>query len=187
MKIHNTRSPEQWEIISRHIDFKGKSVLDLGCGKGDILFRAFEAGAEAMGIDRDAENIRYITPKIKVFNLNLLNMRNFDQEFVIASRHNVPEVINFLDMMEPIDVIICFSVLPYLDNPEGVLEWINRHSKIALIECQYSGDGPGFHFLTSNDIMRGWLMLWGKFQKVQLIGHTLVKDRDKKRYIWMCE
>lgn len=192
MKVHNVRSPEQREIISRHVDFEDKTVIDLGCGKGDILFRAFEAGAQVTGIDRDAENIRYIqeiNPKIKAEegDLNLLNMRDFDKVPVIAPRYNVPEFINFLDMSEPVDIIICFSVFPYLDNPEGLLEWINRHSNIAFIECQYAGDGPGFSFLTSNDDMKYWLGLWGKFKKAEVVGHTIVEGRDKNRFIWMCE
>lgn len=192
MKVHNVRSPQQWEKISRHVNFKGKSVLDLGCGKGDILIRAFEAGARVIGIDKGKQNIEYIRSvqseiKVKDGDLDLLNMRDFDKAPVIGPRYSVPEFINFLDMLEPVDVIICFSVLPYLNNPEGFVEWIKQHSKISFIECQYSGDGPGFRFLNSNDDMSDWLMLWGKFQKVEPIGHTLVEDRNKNRFIWMCD
>lgn len=167
MKVHNVRSPEQWEIISRHIDFKDKTVLDLGCGKGDILIRAFEAGAEVVGIDRYEE--------IKWLNSNRpeINIAVDDIEFMII-RHRV-------------DIIICFSVLPYLKRPGNTLQWINRNSQIALIECQYAGDGPGLSFLTGNDAMREWLLAAGKFEKVQPIGHTLVEGRNKNRFIWRCE
>jgi SAM-dependent methyltransferase len=168
LKVHNVRSPEQWEIISRHVDFKGKTVLDLGCGKGDILFRAFEAGAKAVGIDKDQGNIEYLCDVY-------------------------PEVTALCDDIEriwlipPTDIIICFSVLPYLHALGYVLKMINRYSDIALIECQYAGDGPGLSFLKGNNDMRTWLLEAGQFEKVQVIGHTFVEGRDKNRFIWMCE
>jgi SAM-dependent methyltransferase len=168
LEIHNVRSPEQWEIISRHIDFKGKTVLDLGCGKGDILFRAFKAGAQVLGIDSDGANVKHnleIHPEIKV----------------------VVDDIEFMILDRQVDIAICFSVLPYLKRPASTLEWINIHSEVALIECQYAGDGPGFAFLKGNGDMREWLLDVGQFKKVKVIGKTLVEGRNKKRYIWMCE
>jgi SAM-dependent methyltransferase len=168
LKIHNTRSPEQWEIISRHVDFKGKTVLDLGCGKGDILFRAFEAGAQVTGIDNNPEQIRYIKDAMPEVNVAV-------------------DDIAFMIMQSKVDIIICFSVLPYLKLPSNMLLWINFHSDVALIECQYAGDGPGLSFLKGNNDMRAWLLEAGQFEKVQVIGHTFVEGRNKNRFIWMCE
>lgn len=166
--VHNVRSPEQWEIITRHIDFQGKTVLDLGCGKGDILFRAFGAGAKVAGIDKDEKNIKYINdlcPEIEITQVDL--------DYMIVANH--------------VDIAICFSVLPYLRGPSSILKWINEISEIALIECQYADDGPGFSYLRGNDDMRKWLLSSGQFKKVEPIGHTLVEGRNTKRYIWMCE
>lgn len=169
MKIHNIRSPEQWEIISRHVDFKDKTVLDLGCGKGDILFRAFDAGATVLGLDNDISTIEYID----------------------SVRPEIDVIAGDIDFLNPSDcqrdIIICFSVLPYLKDVDYGLKWINSYSVVSLIECQYAGDGPGLHFLRGNDDMERWLLEVGKFKKVQLIGHTLVEGRNKNRFIWMCE
>ena len=170
--VYNVRSPEQWEIISKQVDFKGKTVLDLGCGKGDILCRAFGAGAEVVGIDNDQDNIGYIHsvhPEVKAIFGDLERLA-IDHP---SACHNT-------------DIIICFSVLPYLVEPGYWLNWMNCNSNIVLIECQYDGDGPGFYHLRNNSDMRRWLKLAG-FKKVQPIGHTLVEGRNKKRYIWMCE
>lgn len=164
MKVHNVRSPEQWEIISRHIDFKDKTVLDLGCGKGDILIRAFEAGALVAGVDWDKSNLCDIPTEMMAIEDDIETLGH-------------PRV----------NIIICFSVLPYLNNPERMLSLINYRSDVALIECQYAGDGPGLSFLTGNDAMREWLLAAGKFEKVQPIGHTLVEGRNKNRFIWRCE
>lgn len=167
MKIHNVRSPRQWQIISQHIDFQDKTVLDLGCGKGDIINRAFMAGATVGGIDRDAKNIRYIRetyPGIEI----------------------IQDDISRALPLYSVDIAICFSVLPYVKNLASILQWMKNHSEIALIECQYNGDGPGFHFLRGNDDMKNWLLEVGQFKKVSPIGFTTVKRRNKQRFIWMC-
>ena len=168
MEVHNIRSPKQWDIISRQIDFKGKKVLDMGCGKGDILASAKSAGADVIGIDIDKKNshhIRSVYPGVPVLNDDL----------------------NHLELWKvKKDIIICFSVLPYLTWPEATLRWINQHSDIALIECQYAGDGPGFGFLTDNGAMHKWLLKYGGFEKADVIGFTLVEGRDTKRWIWIC-
>lgn len=171
---YNVRSPEQWAIISKQIDFQGKTVLDLGCGKGDILFCADNAGADVTGIDNDIKNIAFIQnnfPKIeaKIWDIDKLPLSTYFQTNYYTG------------------ISICFSVLPYLRRPEITLKWISHHSDIAFIECQYVGDGPGFAFLTDNDAMREWLLVAGQFEKVQPIGHTIVEGRNKKRFIWMCE
>lgn len=166
--VYNVRSPKQWSIISEQVDFKDKTVLDLGCGKGDILLQALDAGASAAGVDSDKSNLKYIWyihPELAV----------------------IEDDIEILGIIPPTDIIICFSVLPYLKNPEHMLEWINLHSVIAFIECQYAGDGPGFSFLTDNEAMKEWLLAAGQFEKVQPIGHTFVEGRNKNRFIWMCE
>ncbi len=173
MAVHNIRSPEQWDIISSHIDFKGKSAIDLGCGKGDILFCAHDAGADAMGIDSDPKNARYA---VDVWHRGIKILQG---DIDLLDEWPWP--------LEKSDIIICFSVLPYLQRPEHALKWINQHSDIALIECQYAGDGPGFSFLTGNDDMKEWLLKYGEFEKVDIIGHTLVEGRNKKRFIWRCE
>ncbi|KKM74225.1 hypothetical protein LCGC14_1402440 [marine sediment metagenome] len=167
---HNTRSPEQWDIISNHIDFQGKTLIDLGCGKGDLLFHAFDAGAKVVGVDHNIDNIKHIR----------------------TARPGIKTLFGELDLMEiwfweRVDIAICFSVLPYLKRPGDTLKWINTHSDIALIECQYADDGPGFDFLIDNDDMKQWLLQIGEFKEVEVIGHTLVEGRNTKRFIWRCE
>jgi len=120
------------------------------------------------GIDKDEENIEYI--------------RNNRPEIEI-----IKEDIDFLPTRQKVDIAICFSVLPYLENPICALRWINLHSDIALIECQYDGDGAGFQCLKENRHMEMCLIEDAKFQRVQTIGYTLVEGRNTKRFIWMCE
>lgn len=161
----NTRASEQWNIIRQHVDFTGKTVIDLGCGHCDILKIALQVGAQCcVGVDKVDKELSRIG-KCIVFQANI-------EEWV-------------KDRTIPYDISICFSTLPYLSNPSAVLFWMQRHTDIALVECQYSGDGPGFKWLRGDNDMRRWLNDVG-WREIQPIGTTLVKGRDRERTIWMC-
>lgn len=171
MDVHNGRSPEQWEIISKRVDFADKSVIDLGCGYGDILAMCRAARALEIGIERDE---RIAVSAMKRY--PGLNVWVFSIEDVMELKET-PDL--------HFDVSICFSVLPYLDDPDAALDWMRTVSGIALIECQYHGDGPGPERLKNDDDMRRWLEGIG-WKSVEPIGKNLVKIRNLYRTIWMC-
>jgi len=196
--LHNTRAPAQWAIISKYIDFAGKTVLDLGCGYADILFQCKEAGArECIGIDKGTSE--------KVLNI-ATNWLFEDIGFADFDLNNeldqIPQAPVKQSHIKPWDVIICFSVLPYLDNALAILGWIKAHSEIALIECQYDGDGPGSvpwlsHRIgpdlneyqkppKDDDEMKDILAGVG-WQSIEPIGKTLVEGRNMWRTIWLCK
>lgn len=179
--MHNKRANEQWQIISSHIDFDNKTVLDLGCGYGDILALCQQSGANVLGIEQDKEICKYLKN-------NWILVINCDLEKWIqkVSAKLDTSVLEWLE--EPVihfDIVICFSVLPYLNNPDAVLRWIADHSDIALIECQYAGDGPGFSGIKNDNDMQKWLFEVG-WQSAEAIGKTLVDYRNKYRTIWCC-
>lgn len=172
--VHNTRAPEQWRIISQHVDFEGKTVLDLGCGYGDLLWRTRAAGATSVGVEID-------------YNARSAICRHAESVSVAAPLWNNLHHLDYLeDMDRRWDIAICFSVLPYLIDPTATLHWIHQHSTQALIECQLAGDGPGFDWLKSPQDLRRWLDSIG-WQSVERIGETVVKDRGAKRGIWLCQ
>lgn len=157
MEVHNVRSPEQWEIIRKHIDVAGKIVIDLGCGYGDIMTFMAIAGAITEGVDVHA---------------HLPNVAELDIcEFVkISGAHY--------------DIGVCFSVIPYLGHCiADVLLWMRDYCDVSLIEIQYEGDGPG---VVRDDVaMREVLLkLW---PTAWPIGKTLVDGRNTYRTIWMCK
>ena len=142
-------------------------MLDLGCGYGDMVAACYLAGASILGVD-------------------------YDDQVVVAARErlssmSIPRACiwpgDITDLNdEQWDIVICFSVLPYLPAPGTTISWMKRHGKISLIEMQYKGDGPGK--MLDDEQMRCWLLL--VFDKVTPIGKTLVDYRNKWRTIWMC-
>ena len=169
--IHNTRSPEQWRIISEHVNFAGKRVVDYGCGYADILRHALVVGGAGycVGVEEDRGIIKGL--------LDRFPRGRFDPDFLVVNGDVAGEGADF-------DIGICFSVLPYIPTPDDFLASMSHSCKTALIECQYAGDGPGFETIKDDDDMEEWLGC--HWQSVELIGSTLVDYRDKRRTIWLC-
>jgi hypothetical protein len=175
--VHNQRAPEQWRIISERVDFEDKTVLDLGCGYKDILWRAWQDGARSvLGIEQN-QSIRQINEKVEMArDVNFSAYFTDIDDYTAAGKRKKWQY----------DIAICFSVLPYLDNPTATLHWIHEHSTQALVECQLYGDGPGPEFLKSPMDMRQWLDSIG-WKSIERIGETMIKGREAKRGIWLCQ
>lgn len=47
-----------WDVIKDRVDWRGKSVLDIGCNFGYYAFQAAKAGARVQGIDKNENVIR---------------------------------------------------------------------------------------------------------------------------------
>ena len=163
MPVKNVRSPEQWEALSAVMDFNGKTVLDVGCGYGDLLLFAKDAGATVTGVDNNIEQ-------------------------AIATRKRgllvaCSDICQYLDQCRVYyDVAFCFSVLPYVDA-DAVLSKLARSADTTFIEAQLCGDGPGTFY--NEEELRGTLL--EHWDSVTRIGETKVEIRDTIRAIWMCE
>lgn len=181
----NTRAEAMWRIISQRVNFRGKRVVDLGCGTGDFLWRAYIAGADIIdGID--VEN--RIT-------LELINDNEVPYHNIFFYLGDIEEIVrkpskNFNIQLG--DIALCFSVLPYLDDVPATLKWMSTNFSLCLIECQYAGDGPGLKNIGGDKGMLQYLLSNG-FDSVEAIGKTYVKDRKFSsgervyRTIWLCE
>lgn len=171
MKIHNRRFPSQWEIIKNNVDFTNKKVIDLGCGYGDILYKCYQKNADCIGIEYDKNVFNHLTDR-------MLNLPILLKKFNLDDIHNKLSTTLF-------DVGICFSVLPYIDNPDDVLEWMQLHCDVSLIECQYDKDGPGISSIKNDNDMECWLLKF--WESVKKIGETKVNGRNISRSIWKCK
>lgn len=165
----NKRAPEMWDLVTDRVDFTDKLVMDIGCGTGDFLWRAMEAGAEHVyGIEIDPDTAREARRNCKKMG------------------HEPTVFIEDACDLEPADydVAICFSVIPYLGNPVKVMDWMSLYSDISLVECQYHGDGPGPSNLKNDEDMAQFLGVF--WDHVEPIGSTDVVIRPAKRTIWLC-
>lgn len=168
----NTRSSEIWHVIAPSVNWLGARVLDLGCGWGDMLIHCALAGVrEVWGVDHDQEMISHAAH------------RTVKYPSIYTVRY---DALGWLDMVRGnYGVILCLSTLPYLGIRMG-LEAIRARCKVAIVECQYHGDGPGPAFLKGDDDMQELLSRVG-FRYVTRLGHTHIEDRDTNRTIWRAE
>jgi len=178
-ELYNTRAEKMWEQIDKAVDFTDKTVLDVGCGRGDLMMRAWQSGARVVyGIDNS--KIELNEAKLRSWNMVKEGARLYFMTKDIEQWSSKWPGFN--------DIVICTSVLPYLIEPEKTIEHIARDSDIAIIECQYHGDGPGFEYIKHDDDMKNWLHAYGGWFSVLKIGSTDVESRPGvKRSIWLCK
>jgi len=182
--IHNTRSPQQWQIISREIgDWEGRGVIDLGCGYADILARCLAAGAEPVwGVESNRKIAREAISRLFITEYA---MDKVGSAYIVTT--GILEK-DWGPQPKGWSIGICFSVLPYLIGRDRlrVLKWMAKHCDTSLIEVQYVGDGPGNRWEIKDDTdMMHYLHKF--FGYADIIGYTDVKDRGVRRTIWRCQ
>jgi SAM-dependent methyltransferase len=159
----NTRSPAQWAVLDAVMDFKGKYVLDAGCGYGDLISFAQDAGATVLGVEHNKE---------------IASVARESGVDVVCKDINI-----FMESLRThCDIAFCFSVLPYVPVP-STLRNLSEIADVTFIEAQLYGDGPG-NFGSEDDLRETLLQYWNT---VTRIGETEVKIRNTIRAIWMCE
>jgi SAM-dependent methyltransferase len=165
----NERADRIWRSIIKSTSVKDKHVLDLGCGYGDFIVRAYHAGAKSVtGWDKDPDACG--VARQKTMNLKTVRITCYDAE-------------SWEPRASQFDLALCLSVLPYVDMKE-MLRKLKLGSHTTIIECQYAGDGPGPTHITDDADMARLLKRSGF--KASLIGWTKVKDKRYKRSIWRC-
>lgn len=176
----NKRAREIWSIITPSVDFRGKTVVDIGCGPADFVRLALDAGAKHVsGID-----MNYAT-MLDASNMLREDKKKADRDFTLLC-DDINTMVDEHNLDFSADIAMCFSCLPYLKDFSSALAWISAMSgECALIESQYYGDGPGPRFLTGDGDMKDLLSrYWGSVEK---LGETDTRIRDADRSIWLCQ
>jgi methionine biosynthesis protein MetW len=129
----------------------GSSVLDVGCGDGVLGKKLLDKHCDVFGFDLDSTGVKEAKRKgikAKVWDAN--------QKFPYKSRS--------------FDVVICNTVLEFIDKPDFVISEMFRLSKKSVIVSF-----PNFGF---------WLyriqMLSGRFPRLSLFGHTWWNTRQTR-------
>lgn len=110
------------ELLARHVDGKGRSLLDYGSGRGETLGMAKELGFSVQGTDVDPTCVELSS---KFGPATLLNPDDPLAQFGEKS----------------FDVVTCFHVLEHVDNPKRILTMLGRiarsHVVIAVPNLRY--------------------------------------------------
>ena len=176
----NKRAELMWRAISREVDFRRKKVIDLGCGTGDFLWRTWIAGARfTWGIER---NYAVIKPFFED-TLDEEGKRPYSSQITIGIQD-----LNTMrgELIVDYDIAMCFSVLPYLDDPAKTVQWMSDMFPLCIIEAQYEPEPYCMKRIGSDTGMTQFLLDNG-FHKVRPIGKTYIDIRDTWRTIWLCQ
>jgi len=174
----NQRALEIWDIVNPHVDFRGKTVVDIGCGPADFIRLALSSGAKHVsGIDQDYATLLDAGSELKT------SKRVPDKDFTLLCEDiNTMVGENNLDFQS--EIAICFSCLPYLNDYMKALEWLKHMgTECVLIESQYHGDGPGPIFLSGDLDMQELLSRY--WSSVTWLGETDTRIRAANRSVWL--
>jgi SAM-dependent methyltransferase len=101
-------SDEHWERLIRALGFVGsRAILDVGCGSGAWLPTLARLNERVVGVDTDDD----------VLDIARRASRHADN---VEIRKMSAESLDFVD--DSFDLVICFSVLPYLAQPAAARE-----------------------------------------------------------------
>jgi len=169
----NGRGPEMWYILRDHVlNPEYKTVIDLGCGRGDFSIRSLMNGKQVNMVDFDEGQLNI--GKEKIEKRGLTNVTYY-----------IENILDFIKRDIQSDILFCFSVLPYLSRSDmlEVIRYAKKFSRFSFFEIQYTGDGPGCIKGDSEiiDIFKQC-----GFIHVEKIGFTTVEYRKKDRIIWRC-
>ncbi len=174
----NKRSPDIFGQILTFsgVSFVGTSVLDLGCGYGDLLLASVRVGAtRVIGLDGDGRVLNIASEKLARYASD--NVEWAFNKMDIDDRKE-------LSTLQYYDIAFCTSVLPYLKNRDMLLSFLNCRSTISFVEMQYYGDGPGPKDIKTDGDMRRLLLK--HFGDVKKIGQTYTGRTPPHRSIWKC-
>ena len=121
----NLRAEKMAEIVLNRYNFQDKTVVDFGCGYGDMMKCALRKSARyVLGVDKKQSNVNTAARKCKVFGSK--------GAFYCADFENEGVFDNILDIASGgedrlIDAAFCFSVLPYLEDPTFFVNRLGTH------------------------------------------------------------
>ena len=102
------------ELLLKHCKPSGKVLLDYGCGRGEVLELARQAGFQVLGADVDPTCVE------------------------LASRFGPARQLNSTDPLaqfgaKSFDVVACFHVLEHVENPKQVLKALGKISREYVV------------------------------------------------------
>ena len=97
--------------------WKGKKVLEVGCGIGTDTVNFARAGASVTAVDLSEESLKVAKQRVKVFDL---------EERVTFYQANAEELSQFVPV-EPFDLVYSFGVIHHTPNPGNAVAQIKQY------------------------------------------------------------
>ena len=141
---HAHKSPEWYDRYAKEILFyldDAKTIVDTGCGSGEILVRIAKDFEKIIGIDYSPSMILEAKLKIQQKNLNNIDVYNADMLDIATI------------VTSPVDCIYNFSVIQYL-NPQQLGTFIEKSKQLLTtkgkIVLMHIADPRYFDLYTSD-------------------------------------
>ena len=103
--------------------WKGKKVLEIGCGIGTDTINFARAGAEVTAVELSEKSLDLVSKRAEVFNL----------EDRIKTYCVDAEKLSKVVPVENYDLIYSFGVIHHTPNPEKIVEEIEKYSKKGTV------------------------------------------------------
>lgn len=114
------RTENTWDVLSKLVDFGGKTVLDAGCYHGYCAFKMEAAGAIVTGIDRTKDAIDTVE--------ELKLMLGYKVELIHADLDDWVPSGNY-------DVVLCSNVIHHPKDSEGVVKKLFSVGDLVIFEA----------------------------------------------------
>jgi hypothetical protein len=123
----------RWDRIRKHVDFKGKKLLELGCNMSLLSIHALLEGAsECVGVDVDSEIIRSAELAAKGFGVEM-HHRQLDLD----------SPGNWESELHGFDIVSALSVIHWVKNQKRIWTFLGLHEEV-LYEGHESDDAGEF-------------------------------------------
>jgi len=185
VSAQRTHSAQRIQITAKHIDFAGKTVLDIGCNIGYFCFEFARRGATCWGIDYDADSL-FVAESLK-------RIHRVDNVHFVQGNFSEEMIDELLERADHFDIILLYSTVHWLIHHLGstrrVINMLNRlvspRKQCIVYEPSSSNSAYYPEELTSANINE-FLVGLG-VDRCQRIGTFVSSNIGKRREIWLGE
>jgi 2-polyprenyl-3-methyl-5-hydroxy-6-metoxy-1,4-benzoquinol methylase len=140
-----TDCPERYEAMKKHYDFKGKTILDVGCSLCYFGFRALQDGAKKVSaVDTDINIRNFITDlakeeKMKLTITSEIPDKHFDVGFYMDT-HNAPGTQGFIEKIsDKVDILFTSTASVYHYEIDSSIYFQTLQKLFKKVESIYMG------------------------------------------------
>ncbi|MFA7220042.1 MAG: hypothetical protein WC119_06075 [Synergistaceae bacterium] len=163
---------ERIDLLDKHIDFKNKTVMDIGCNMGGVLHRLHESIKFGVGFDRC---YRCINASNLICDLNKVNNLSF---FVFDLDRDDIDLLDSFILHEKIDITFFMSVSHWIKKWRMVVDKIRDMSSIMIFES----NGDGGEQLEQEEYIKS------AYPNVRMISDESADDKSQKsRRLFICD